>query len=435
MKLKGFLLTLMLIMISAAGAKAQVTIGMREEPSEGALLDLKEYPSNQSVTSTKGLGLPRVSLTDLTKLYPMFNDDYDPAENAKHVGLTVYNVQGCNASIPGGIYVWDGARWNDINAKPAPSGTVDIVVKVNASGNGTSNTNTPCRKVLRFMTHNLGALSYKEIAGPNATPGETAKAQMAHDTQGDKTDITVFGGLYQWGRKTDGHEKRNSSTITTQYGNPATTDNLFVTGSEDWLSTQTDNLWGNGLSIGSGGNGVDSGGNEVPLGKGSYDPCPPGYRVPTEHEWALLGNEGGSATSPSNDEISSITVSGKSGSSGIVWVPVSGGKASITWSSGATCGYALYDADVWAGAATGYKSGSDALTAAGAPDPLLFLPAAGFREYLNGDVDNTGSVGHYWSSLVNGSDSYRMRVGSGSVHASYNSLHRANGCSVRCIAE
>ncbi|MDR0428080.1 MAG: hypothetical protein LBH12_05705, partial [Dysgonamonadaceae bacterium] len=56
---------------------AQVTIGASIEPNKGAFLDLKQRdPDTNNTTSDKGLLLPRVQLTDLTKLYPMFTGSY-----------------------------------------------------------------------------------------------------------------------------------------------------------------------------------------------------------------------------------------------------------------------------------------------------------------------------------------------------------------------
>jgi hypothetical protein len=352
----------------------------------------------------------------------------------------VYHVQGCNPLIPGGIYVWDGARWNGINVEQpaAPSGTVDIVVKVDANGNGTSDPNTPCRKVLRFMTHNLGALSYEDIAGPNATPGETAKAQMRYTSSG-ATDPTVFGDLYQWGRKRDGHEKRNSGTTTDQYTDPSATGDLFVVkGSNDWLNPSVDDLWGNGGNFATQTNTTYTGNQNI------NNPCPAGYRVPTEHEWALLGNEGGNSGNTANDHFydngTNCTRSGlgfiPKSNPDIVWVPVSEGKASASWSAdGKTRGDALYDATVWAKADSGYKDGTEFLTDPAAPEPLLFLPAAGRRTDSWGNVDGAGRYGRYWSSVVRGALlSYQMTCDCCGFYA-YDYVSRAYGMSVRCIAE
>ena len=63
----------------------------------------------------------------------------------------------------------------------------------------------------------------------------------------------------------------------------------------------------------------------------------------------------------------------------------------------------------------------------------LFLPAAGYRNYNNGGLNNVGSNGNYWSSTVSGTSARSLyfnifNVGMGS----YN---RALGFSVRCVSE
>jgi hypothetical protein len=129
MKLKVFLLTLTLVMTSATSAKAQVTIGMREEPSPGSLLDLKEMSAADNTTATKGLGLPRVGLSDLNRLYPMLPAGYSDEEKAKHIGLVVYNVNryANNRDViegeeydPTGLRVWDGSRWQPLKRPVTP---------------------------------------------------------------------------------------------------------------------------------------------------------------------------------------------------------------------------------------------------------------------------------------------------------------------------
>lgn len=85
------------------------------------------------------------------------------------------------------------------------------------------------------------------------------------------TDEAAYGDLYQWGRGADGHQIRTSST-TTNLSNTdvpiAPNDIKFITATSipyDWRSPQNDNLW-------QGVNGVNN-------------PCPIGFRLPTEAEW------------------------------------------------------------------------------------------------------------------------------------------------------
>ncbi len=82
------------------------------------------------------------------------------------------------------------------------------------------------------------------------------------------TDANAYGDLYQWGRGTDGHEKRTSGTSSTlsSSDDPGHGDFIIVnSGNFDWRSPQNDNLW-QGVS-------------------GTNNPCPSGYRLPTEAEW------------------------------------------------------------------------------------------------------------------------------------------------------
>jgi len=81
------------------------------------------------------------------------------------------------------------------------------------------------------------------------------------------TDANAYGDLYQWGRGTDGHQLRASGITSTlsSTDNPVHSD--FITNSSspyDWRSPQNNNLW-QGVS-------------------GTNNPCPSGYRLPTEAE-------------------------------------------------------------------------------------------------------------------------------------------------------
>jgi hypothetical protein len=46
-------------------------------------------PAADNTTATKGLLLPRVELSDLNKLYPMFQSGYDATEDTRHISLGI----------------------------------------------------------------------------------------------------------------------------------------------------------------------------------------------------------------------------------------------------------------------------------------------------------------------------------------------------------
>ncbi len=82
------------------------------------------------------------------------------------------------------------------------------------------------------------------------------------------TDTDSYGDLYQWGRGTDGHEKCTSGTTDILSSNDYPGHGSFILTSDspcDWRSPKNDNLW-------QGVNGINN-------------PCPQGYRIPTEAEW------------------------------------------------------------------------------------------------------------------------------------------------------
>lgn len=97
------------------------------------------------------------------------------------------------------------------------------------------------------------------------------------------TDAAAYGDLYQWGRATEGHELRTSelTDILATTSIPGTGGNAwdgkFITSSNDWLETSDDNLW-------QGVNGVNN-------------PCPNGFRLPTDTEWTVEKNSWGSQNS------------------------------------------------------------------------------------------------------------------------------------------
>jgi uncharacterized protein (TIGR02145 family) len=81
------------------------------------------------------------------------------------------------------------------------------------------------------------------------------------------TDINSYGDLYQWGRRADGHQCRTSVITATLSSTDQPAHGNFIispSGQQDWRSPQNNNLW-------QGVNGINN-------------PCPSGYRIPTETE-------------------------------------------------------------------------------------------------------------------------------------------------------
>jgi hypothetical protein len=86
------------------------------------------------------------------------------------------------------------------------------------------------------------------------------------------TDAASYGDLYQWGRGADGHQIRTSAStsVLSSTDVPGNANFILAPNSPyDWRSGQNANLW-------QGVNGVNN-------------PCPSGYRLPTQAEWE---NEG-----------------------------------------------------------------------------------------------------------------------------------------------
>ena len=110
-----------------------------------------------------------------------------------------------------------------------------------------------------------GGTAVVEVLNP-----ETGKTWMdrnlgASQVATSSTDEAAYGDLYQWGRFSDGHQCRNSTTTTEQAESPSANHSSFIIEHLNWLNENNSDLW----------QGVD----------GINNPCPEGYRLPTWSEW------------------------------------------------------------------------------------------------------------------------------------------------------
>jgi len=81
------------------------------------------------------------------------------------------------------------------------------------------------------------------------------------------TDIQGYGDYFQWGRIDDGHQNKSSAQTSTLSNTDVPGHSNFIinwSSPADWRSPKNDNLW-------QGTNGINN-------------PCPPGWRVPTQAE-------------------------------------------------------------------------------------------------------------------------------------------------------
>jgi hypothetical protein len=141
----------------------------------------------------------------------------------------------------------------------------------NICGNSTSlqmtqSTNGCCGSPVTFI-YNGNTVTYGTVTGANNRCW-LDRNQGAAQVATSSTDAASYGDLFQWGRLDDGHQVRTSLTTAALSLNDVPGHSFFIRAANspnDWRSPQNNNLW-------QGVNGINN-------------PCPEGYRPPTDAEW------------------------------------------------------------------------------------------------------------------------------------------------------
>ncbi len=189
------------------------------------------------------------------------------AQNVASTGVT-----GLTATLAAGTLAnGAGSVTYTITGTPASSGTASFAITLGGQSCSFTVSVMAIGQYPAGTVHCAGATIVVDVTNPTTGKIWMDRNLGASQVATSSTDQNAYGDLYQWGRRADGHQCRTSPTTATLSSVDQPAHGNFITinsGSFDWRSPQNNNLW-------QGVNGVNN-------------PCPSGYRLPTETE---LNNE------------------------------------------------------------------------------------------------------------------------------------------------
>jgi len=177
------------------------------------------------------------------------------------VGLTATLAAGTLANGAGSLTY-------TITGTPTTSGTASFAITVGGqSCSFTVSVGTAIGQYPAGTVHCAGATTVVDVTNPTTGRIWMDRNLGATQVATSSSDVNAYGDLYQWGRRADGHQCRTSPTTATLSSVDQPAHGNFILSPNapyDWRSPQNANLW-------QGVNGVNN-------------PCPSGYRIPTETE-------------------------------------------------------------------------------------------------------------------------------------------------------
>ncbi len=183
-----------------------------------------------------------IESTDKGVLVARMTESQRDAIASPATGLLIFQTD-----VTQGFYYWTGGCWQMIG---------DI---------------TPCVSGPTYPTGSVfcasGPTAIVDVLNPTTGNTWMDRNLGASQVASNSTDAASYGDLYQWGRAGDGHQCRNSGTNVALSSSDQPGHGDFITTSinpYDWRSGQNANLW-------QGVNGINN-------------PCPSGYRLPTDTE-------------------------------------------------------------------------------------------------------------------------------------------------------
>lgn len=196
-------ITLSFIVLGYTTAIAQVTIGSDILPRPGAILDL-----TQGATTTKGLLLPRVKLTDLSSMVDIVPREINRPSPASHIGLMIYNMstEGECVNIPPGVYTWAGIKWQRAGIYKQPSKLASLsqpstTISFHTDQEGQMFVAGDFGDAGVWMLHNLAVTKYADNS-PITLFSVGDDNTQAHYTYPSSTQKETFrienGYLYNW---------------------------------------------------------------------------------------------------------------------------------------------------------------------------------------------------------------------------------------------